>query len=92
MDELQRLLGLQRLFFERPQEDEILEIDGELAERLQNILVRSGHLTDIRGSWDDASEKALRDLVGTENLEERIVDASYVDQAVVRYLEEKYAP
>ena len=90
VDELQRLLGLQRLFFERPQEDEILEIDQELAERLQRVLVQSGHLTDVRGSWDDASENALRDLIGTENLEERAVDAGYVDQAVVRYLEEKY--
>ncbi len=92
VSELARLLNLQRLFFERPQEDEILEIDTELAERLQEVLVQSGHLTDVRGSWDDASENALRDLIGTENLEERTVDAGYVDQAVVRYLEEKYTP
>ena len=90
--ELQRLLNLQRLFFERPKEDEILEIDTALAERLQRTLVQSGYLTDVRGSWDDASEKALRDLIGTENLEERTVDAGYVDRAVVRYLEEKYTP
>ena len=90
--ELQRLLGLQRLFFERPKEDEVLEIDETLAGRLQRVLVQSGHLTDVRGSWDDASERALRDLIGTENLEERAVDAGYVDQAVVRYLEEKYTP
>ena len=88
--ELKRLLSLQRLFFERPQEDEILEIDQELAERLQKVLVRSGHLADVRGGWDDASEKALRDLIGTENLEERTVETGYIDQAVVRYLEEKY--
>ena len=88
--ELKRLLSLQRLFFERPQEDEILEIDQSLAERLQKVLVRSGHLADVRGGWDDASEKALRDLIGTENLEERTVETGYIDQAVVRYLEEKY--
>jgi len=90
--ELKRLLGLQRLFFERPSEEDVLEIDPALAGRLQRLLVRAGYLEDATGTWDERSEAALRGLAGVENLEERMVEPGRVDRAVLSFLEQKYAP
>ncbi|MDQ3396690.1 MAG: DUF1028 domain-containing protein [Deinococcota bacterium] len=87
--ELSRLLSLQRLFFERPHEENRLEIKGDVAGRLGEILVRSGHLESSHG-WDEASEKALRSLAGVENLEERMLEPGLVDRVVLDYLEKKY--
>jgi uncharacterized Ntn-hydrolase superfamily protein len=88
--ELARLLELRQLYFERPSERDILEIDAPLAGRLQHVLVRAGHLPAVTNSWDDASEAALRELAGTENLEERLVEPGRVDRVVLGYLERKY--
>lgn len=88
--ELRRLLGLQRLFFEPPNEGDGLEIRGDVATRLHHILVASGYLEDA-GTWDEASEAALRRLAGVENLEERMLERGRVDRVVLEHLEGKYA-
>lgn len=92
--ELGRLLSLQRVFFERPQSADLLAVDADVAARLQRVLVRAGYLaTDAEtGEWDEPSEQALRDLVGTENLEERLVETGRIDRVVLEYLEGKYPP
>jgi uncharacterized Ntn-hydrolase superfamily protein len=88
--ELGRLLSLRRLYFERPHEENRLSIEGEVARRLTDTLLKSGYLTEYR-DWDEVSEKALRDLAGVENLEERMLQAGLVDKVVLDYLENKYS-
>ncbi len=90
--ELTRLLSLQRIFFERPRSADLLNIDADIAGRLRRIFVATGHLEPVEASdvWDDASERALRDLAGTENLEERLVEKGRVDRIVLEYMEQKY--
>ena len=88
--ELARLLELRQLYFERPGERDLLEIDAALAGRLQRVLVKAGRLPAVTNGWDDASEAALRELAGTENLEERLVEPGRVDKVVLGYLERKY--
>ncbi len=89
--ELGRLLELHALYFERPKEADILTIDAALAERLQAALVRAGRLDAPRASWDAEAETALRELAGTENLEERLLEPGQIDRVVLGYLERKYA-
>lgn len=86
--ELKRLLGLQRLYFERPREENRLQIQGEVATRLLRVLVASGYLEQGQ-SWGEEAERALRALAGVENLEERMLPPGLVDRVVLDYLEAK---
>lgn len=88
--ELRRLLGLQRLYFERPRDENRLEIAGEVAERLLGVLARSGHLEASQRHWDETAERALRSLAGVENLEERMLAPGLVDKVVLDYLESRF--
>lgn len=88
--ELGRLLTLHELYFGRSSEDDVLEIDADIAGRLQEVLVRAGVLEGPRDGWDDVSVAALKRLAGTENLEERLLGDERIDRVVLRYLEEKY--
>lgn len=90
--ELARLLSLQRVFFERPQSTDLLTIDADVAQRLRRVLVTAGYLSPEAetGEWDEPSERALRSLAGTENLEERLMEMGQIDKVVLRYLEDKF--
>jgi uncharacterized Ntn-hydrolase superfamily protein len=88
--ELVRLLGIHRLLFERPKLDTLLEIRGDVARRLGAVLVRAGKLERVETDWESASHAALEALMGTENLEERMVKHGFVDPLVLAYLERKY--
>jgi len=82
---LERLLTLQRLYFEAPHEDDLLPIEGEVAERLLRLLRDAGH--QVGASWDASAASALRALAGVENLEMRLSGDARIDKAVLAYLE-----
>ena len=88
--ELKRLLHLQRLYFEKPAQEDILTITPERADILTRILVKTGHLPSTQ-AWTQHSETALRNLAGAENLEERMVTEGHIDKTVLEFLSEKYA-
>ena len=92
--ELERLLSIQRLLFERPKESDLLPLESEMAQRLTRILVKLGHLQSEPASWNASSQRALESLAGIENLEERIVaprDGNYfVDRIMLDFLEDKF--
>ncbi len=87
--ELGRLLKLYHLYFDKPLEANIIKIQGDIAERLTTILVKSGYLTSTQ-PWNNAAEKALRDLAGVENVEERMLEPGLVDKTVLEHLETLY--
>lgn len=87
--ELSRLLRLYHLYFDKPEQENVISIKGEIAERLTNILVKSGHLSKTQ-PWGEPSEKALRDLAGIENVEERMLEPGLVDKVVLEHLEILY--
>jgi uncharacterized Ntn-hydrolase superfamily protein len=78
VDELERLYGIhQRLFGKTPRE-EWLPIDDELREEL---LARLGRL-----GYDGEAAEALFSWAGTENLEERVDGAEWIDPVVLEEL------
>jgi uncharacterized Ntn-hydrolase superfamily protein len=89
LPELSRLLKLYRLYFDKPEQENILHIKGEVAERLTHVLVKSGHLAQAQ-PWGETSEKALRTLAGIENVEERMLEPGVVDKVVLEHLENIY--
>ena len=76
IDELERLLGLYKLYFKIGPVRRI-PIDAALRAELDAILARSGH-------------SELRDLFGVENLEERWLDGPAIDQAALHHLRRRY--
>jgi uncharacterized Ntn-hydrolase superfamily protein len=92
--ELERLLGIQRLLFERPKESDLLPLEGQTSQRLLRILVKLGYLQSEPMTWDEQAQRTLEALSGIENLEERIVaprDGQYfVDPIMLEFLEDKF--
>jgi uncharacterized Ntn-hydrolase superfamily protein len=80
--ELQRLLSLHRLYFDRPDPDDAQPIEGALREELHAVLVRRGF--DPDADW----RNALFGYFGWENLEERWLDEHRLDPAVLAYIRE----
>jgi uncharacterized Ntn-hydrolase superfamily protein len=85
--ELQRLLAMHRLLFERPDPDQLLPISGEITTRILAVLHGAGQNFY---AWSKTAEAALLKLAGLENLEERFTQAGFIDQTALIYLEQKY--
>jgi uncharacterized Ntn-hydrolase superfamily protein len=85
IDELRRVLGLWRIYFQTPNPRELIEPTPELVREVQTLL----HVP-ADGSWDDRTRKALRTWAGVENLEERLSEQG-IDPIVLRMLRE-HAP
>ena len=83
--ELERLVGLHRLYFERPRDEDLLTIDDELgmeiAVRLRVLKVEAPDGDDPRALW-----MALERWAGRENLEERMVREGLIDPTVLEVL------
>ena len=89
---LAELIELHRLFFEKSADEDELPISGEVAERLQKMMKKLGYLdASISGEYDEATRKALREFIGSENFEDRTdFDAGRIDQPVYDYLMRKF--
>lgn len=78
VSELTRLMDLHALYFERPDPQECLPLEGDLAIEVRSLLSGLGY---------DAQDlnKALEDMSGVENLEERMVK-DRIDPVVLDHL------
>jgi uncharacterized Ntn-hydrolase superfamily protein len=76
IDELERLLGLYKLYY-KVGPTSVVPIDEPLRRELDAILARSGHAR-------------LQDLFGMENLEERWLEGDSIDEAALRHLRARY--
>ncbi|GIE97298.1 DUF1028 domain-containing protein [Paractinoplanes rishiriensis] len=76
--ELQRLLAMHTLYFERPDPATLIPLTGEVAEEVRALLTKAGH-----GGAD--LDAALAGWAGIANLEERLVAGS-IDPLVLAQL------
>lgn len=84
IDELKRLLGLWRLYFEKPVPATMLPLDGALLEEVSQRLGRLGYLApggDFSQAWNR--------FIGTENFEERDIRAGHIDPAILDWLRQR---
>jgi uncharacterized Ntn-hydrolase superfamily protein len=89
VDEIARLLDLQRLYFPRADELEWVEVDEGLAGELRTLLEERGYPTGSpEGNYDQSLRDALFAYVGTENLEERWVEEPRIEARVLAHLRE----
>ncbi|HKI56563.1 MAG TPA: DUF1028 domain-containing protein [Trueperaceae bacterium] len=83
------LLGLHRLYFERPAEEDLVPLEGDTLARVTAVLQRAGKLPAGAG-WDARALRALKDLGGVENLEERLQHDDRIDRLALEHLERRY--
>jgi uncharacterized Ntn-hydrolase superfamily protein len=88
--ELERILGLHRLYLTKSSPEELIPIDQDIARELQAILQGAGHYQgQITGVYDEATKNALWDLYGIENLEERW-DDELIDVVALEFLRQHF--
>ncbi|HEY4386729.1 MAG TPA: DUF1028 domain-containing protein [Ktedonobacteraceae bacterium] len=87
IDELKRILRLHKLYFFRPNPEDILAIDNTLTSEIQELLTATGdyHGT-ITGTYDEVTKRAFRAFTGRENLEERWFENARLDRVVLNFL------
>jgi uncharacterized Ntn-hydrolase superfamily protein len=72
IERLKALVDLHHLFFKPPAPGEMIAIEGDLAREVQQILQWAQYYDGpITGEYDAPTQKALRNLIGNENFEER---------------------
>jgi uncharacterized Ntn-hydrolase superfamily protein len=89
---LAELVELHHLYFGEIDPQDLLPL-ADVAAELQDLLRRTGHYDGPQsGVFDAATRKALRALVGTENLEERWNgEGDVIDRQVVKYLCDRFS-
>jgi uncharacterized Ntn-hydrolase superfamily protein len=88
--ELERILGLHRLYLTKSAADELIAVDETIARELQTMLQTTGHYQgQVTGNYDEATKKALWDLYGIENLEERWHD-ELIDVVALEFLRGRF--
>jgi uncharacterized Ntn-hydrolase superfamily protein len=80
--ELERLLDLHSLYFDKAEPADLLTLSGELADEVRMRLAALGHES---ASTPDGLDAALSSWAGVENLEERMV-VGRIDPLVLAYL------
>lgn len=88
---LQQLVAMHHLFFGEVDPDDLIPL-AEVTAVLQALLQHTGHYAGpVSGEFDTATRKALRALVGEENLEERWDGTGdVIDRKVVAFLTERF--
>lgn len=88
--ELGRLLDLHRLYLAKSASNELIPLSEDITRELQTILQKAGHYQgEISGVHDEATKKALWDLYGIENLEERWHN-TLIDTVALEFLRERF--
>jgi len=92
VDELERLSGLWRLYFEKPSDDDLLIIDDSLARELRDGLRQLGYDPGPDGEpWSERARRAFTAFSEMENLEDRLRPDGRTDRQVVAYFRERLA-
>jgi uncharacterized Ntn-hydrolase superfamily protein len=88
--ELRRLLDLHRLYLTKSSPEELIPVSADVARELQTIGQRTGHYHgEISGTYDETTKKALWDLYGIENLEERWHN-TLIDVVALEFLRQRF--
>jgi uncharacterized Ntn-hydrolase superfamily protein len=84
IEELARLLSLHHLYFERPDEKDLIDADPALEAEIRALLARLDRLEPDKDLWESVS-----DYMGWENLEERWAGPGRIDPRVLDYLRDQ---
>lgn len=83
--ELGRLLKLHQLYFSGTAPEDIVPIDGVLADEIQNMLYENGFLDRDLTEKDDLLD-AIQSYHLIENFDERVQERGFIDKKVVEFM------
>jgi len=91
--ELARLLRLHHLFLGSTKLEEKIVIDADLVRELKAVIKRLAYYGGrINSEWDETTQRALAEFVGTENLEQRVDVANRtIDPPALDYIRQAFA-
>ena len=87
--ELKRLFQLHKLYFSRSEENELLEMTGEVLAAVQDCLVNEGVLDEKYDIFNDNVKESLKSYYMQENFEERWRGDDKMDPYVLKYMRDK---
>ncbi|MFH5835626.1 DUF1028 domain-containing protein [Proteiniclasticum sp. C24MP] len=88
--ELQRLLQLHEMYFQKTKEEEKLPAEHEYVEKLQKSLGKLGYYKgSMHGRYDEETRKSYEQFCGVENFEERMIPGNWLDKNVLDFLEKR---
>ena len=90
IEEIARLLDMFYLYFEKPDPDALLPMEGDVAAEVIASLRQLGY--DVGPAVDEVDsqvQKALDEWVGSENFEERMIKPAFIDPQVLSYMREQ---
>lgn len=90
--ELQKLLQMHHLYFQEGDPEDLVPL-ADVSSELQELLKETGDYDGpISGQFDEETRKALRALIGRENLEERWDhESDEIDRNIISFLVQKYS-
>ncbi|HXM17956.1 MAG TPA: DUF1028 domain-containing protein [Candidatus Tumulicola sp.] len=86
IEELARILELHKLYFFKPEPQDVLKIDTALGAEIVTLLKRAKALASTSAAFDVAANEALVKFMHKENLEDRVRDDGCIDRQTLGYL------
>ncbi|WP_308426175.1 putative peptidoglycan binding domain-containing protein [Alicyclobacillus cellulosilyticus] len=86
------MLSLHRLYFERPQAEDLIPLQGETLDEVRRLLRRAGYQVGEGPAYDAGTRASLAAYFQTENFEERWSDQPFIDQKVLAYMRDHLSP
>lgn len=86
IEELRRLYDLHQLYFSRPDQSEMLKLEGAIVRELTGLLRDAGIDTPESGVYGEAMKEALKTYYMRENFEERWSEDALIDPNVLEYM------
>ncbi|TMW70442.1 DUF1028 domain-containing protein [Alteribacter natronophilus] len=87
--ELKRLFELHSLYFSRPDENELLDIEEDVLAEVQELLRAEGLLDTSYDTYNPAVKEALKTYFMQENFDERWQESDRIDPYVLTYMKNK---
>ncbi|QSO51843.1 DUF1028 domain-containing protein [Alicyclobacillus curvatus] len=86
IEELKRLLSLQRLYFGRTAKEDRVPIMGATLREIRELLTAHGYQPGSGDSYDAQTKSQLRSYFLTENFDDRWTDEPIVDRLVLEFM------
>ena len=92
IEELDRLLGLFRLYFTPADPAQVVPLRGDVLPEVQSHLLSLGYYSgEVTGRLDAPTRDALELFHATENFEERVAPEGHIDPGVLGFMRERAA-
>ena len=86
IEELKRLLALQRLYFGKTAPEDRLPLTGQILDEVRELLRKHGYAAGHGESYDTATQNALKAYFLTENFDDRWTEESIIDRMVLEFM------